>query len=88
MSPRRHLAECLFWKNFDPELGPSRLLAAFEAVVLGGLGSLRGTLAGGIIIGIAQNFGSQLDASWQILARRLVFLMALLLRPQGLYSRT
>jgi branched-chain amino acid transport system permease protein len=75
------------WTNFDPAIGPSRLLAAFEAVVLGGLGSLWGTLAGGIIIGIAQNFGSQIDASWQIPAQHLVFLVALVLRPQGLFSK-
>ncbi len=75
------------WTNFDPAIGPSRLLAAFEAVVLGGLGSLWGTLAGGIVIGIAQNFGSQIDASWQILAQHIVFLVALVLRPQGLFSR-
>jgi branched-chain amino acid transport system permease protein len=75
------------WTNFDPAIGPSRLLAAFEAVVLGGLGSLWGTLVGGVIIGIAQNFGSQLDASWQVLAQHLVFLAALILRPQGLFAR-
>ncbi len=75
------------WTNFDPAIGPSRLLAAFEAVVLGGLGSLWGTLAGGIIIGIAQDFGSQIDASWQILAQHLVFLVALVLRPQGLFAK-
>jgi len=75
------------WTNFDPAIGPSRLLAAFEAVVLGGLGSVWGTLAGGVIIGIAQNFGSQIDASWQILAQHLVFLVALVLRPQGLFSK-
>ena len=82
-------ASCMsVWTNFDPAIGPSRLLAAFEAVVLGGLGSLWGTLAGGIIIGIAQNFGSQIDASWQILAQHLVFLVALVLRPQGLFSKS
>jgi len=81
-------ASCMsVWTNFDPAIGPSRLLAAFEAVVLGGLGSLWGTLAGGVIIGIAQNFGSQIDASWQILAQHIVFLVALVLRPQGLFSR-
>ncbi len=81
-------ASCMsVWTNFDPAIGPSRLLAAFEAVVLGGLGSLWGTLAGGFIIGIAQNFGSQIDASWQILAQHIVFLVALVLRPQGLFSR-
>jgi branched-chain amino acid transport system permease protein len=44
------------WTNFDPTSGPSRLLTAFEAV-LGGLGGLRGTLAGGIILGVAQAGG-------------------------------
>ena len=73
------------WTNFDPEIGPSRLLIAFEVVVLGGLGSLWGTLVGGIIIGVAQNLGAQVDAAWQILAQHLVFLVILFLRPQGLY---
>jgi len=75
------------WTNFDPAIGPSRLLAAFEAVVLGGLGSLWGTLVGGIVIGVAQNLGSQIDASWQILAQHLVFLVALVFRPRGLLSK-
>nr|ART36361.1 C548 [uncultured bacterium] len=75
------------WTNFDPAVGPSRLLAAFEAVVLGGLGSLWGTLIGGILIGVAQNIGAQFDASWQTLAQHLVFLIALVLRPQGLLSK-
>lgn len=76
------------WTNFDPAIGPSRLLAAFEAVVLGGLGSLWGTLAGGIVIGLAQNIGGQLDASWQALAQHLVFLVVLVVRPQGLFVKT
>ena len=81
-------ATCMsVWTNFDPAIGPSRLLAAFEAVVLGGLGSLWGTLVGGILIGVAQNFGSQLDASWQVLAQHLVFLAALALRPNGLFAK-
>jgi branched-chain amino acid transport system permease protein len=75
------------WTNFDPEIGPSRLLIAFEVVVLGGLGSLWGTLVGGIIIGVAQNLGAQVDAAWQILAQHLVFLVILFLRPQGLFPR-
>ena len=53
--------------------------------MLGGFGSLWGTLVGGVILGVAQNFGAQLDASWQILAQHLVFLVALVLRPQGLF---
>ncbi|HVZ54581.1 MAG TPA: branched-chain amino acid ABC transporter permease [Pseudolabrys sp.] len=73
--------------NFDPTSGPSRLLVAFEAVVLGGLGSLWGTLAGGIIVGVAQSIGAQFDAGWQLLAGHLVFLAVFLLRPQGLFPK-
>lgn len=75
------------WTNFDPTSGPSRLIIAFEAVVLGGLGSLWGTLAGGIILGVAQTVGGQFDAAWQVLAGHLVFLAIFLLRPQGLFPR-
>lgn len=75
------------WTNFDPTSGPSRLLVAFEAVVLGGLGSLWGTLLGGIIVGVAQSLGAQIDAGWQLLAGHLVFLAVFLIRPQGLFPR-
>ena len=75
------------WTNFDPTSGPSRLLIAFEAVVLGGLGSLWGTLAGGIVLGVAQAIGGQFDAAWQVLAGHLVFLAVFVLRPQGLFPR-
>jgi branched-chain amino acid transport system permease protein len=56
-------------------------------VVLGGLGSLWGTLAGGIIIGIAQVVGAQVDAAWQLLAGHLVFLAIFMLRPEGLFPK-
>ena len=75
------------WTNFDPTSGPSRLIVAFEAVVLGGLGSLWGTLAGGIILGVAQTVGGQFDGAWQVLAGHLVFLAVFLIRPQGLFPR-
>lgn len=73
--------------NFDPTSGPSRLLVAFETVVLGGLGSLWGTLAGGILLGIAQSIGAQYDAAWQLIIGHVVFLVIFLLRPQGLFPR-
>ena len=76
------------WTNFDPTSGPSRLLIAFEAVVLGGLGSLWGTLIGGIIIGVAQIIGAQVDAAWQLLAGHLVFLAIFMLRPEGLFPKS
>ena len=73
--------------NFDPSVGPSRLLFAFEAVIMGGLGSLWGTLAGGIILGVSQNIGAKLDPGWQILAGHIAFLIILVFRPNGLFPR-
>ena len=73
--------------NFDPSIGPARLIYAFEAVIIGGLGSLWGTLAGGIIIGVAQTLGAAINPEWQILAGHLAFLVVLLLRPRGLFPR-
>jgi branched-chain amino acid transport system permease protein len=73
--------------NFDPTIGPARLLYAFEAVIIGGLGSFWGTLAGGIIIGLAQTIGGSVNPEWQILAGHLAFLVVLVLRPRGLFPR-
>lgn len=73
--------------NFDPSTGPARLLYAFEAVIIGGLGSLWGTLAGGMVIGVAQALGAALNPEWQILAGHLAFVAVLLLRPRGLFPR-
>jgi len=74
--------------NFDPSIGPARLLYAFEAVIIGGLGSLWGTLIGGIILGIAQNIGAKIDPGWQILAGHIAFLVVLVFKPNGLFPRT
>jgi branched-chain amino acid transport system permease protein len=74
--------------NFDPSIGPGRLIFAFEAVIIGGLGSLWGTLAGAVILGIAQSIGSALKPEWQILAGDITFLVILVLRPNGLFQRT
>jgi len=73
--------------NFDPTIGPARLIYAFEAVIIGGLGSLWGTLAGGVIIGVAQTIGAKIDPEWQILAGHLAFLIVLVLNPRGLFPR-
>jgi branched-chain amino acid transport system permease protein len=66
--------------------GPDRLLFAFEAVIVGGMGSLWGTLVGGIILGVAQTVGAKLSPGWGVLTGHLVFLGVLLLRPQGLFT--
>jgi branched-chain amino acid transport system permease protein len=73
---------------FDPAAGPIRLILAFEAVIIGGLGSMWGTLLGGMVLGIAQSVGAALDPTWQILAGHLAFLVILILRPSGLFPRT
>lgn len=73
--------------NFDPSIGPARLLYAFEAVIIGGLGSLWGTLAGGIVIGMAQALGASVNPEWQILSGHIAFVLVLLLRPRGLFPR-
>ena len=73
--------------NFDPSIGPARLLFAFEAVIIGGLGSLWGTLAGGVILGLAQTIGAEVSPEWQILAGHVAFLCVLVARPRGLFPR-
>jgi branched-chain amino acid transport system permease protein len=73
--------------NFDPAIGPARLIFGFEAVIMGGLGSMWGTLAGGIILGVAQAIGAQIDPGWQVLAGHLAFLVVLAVRPQGLFPK-
>jgi branched-chain amino acid transport system permease protein len=73
--------------NFDPTIGPGRLIFAFEAIIIGGLGSLWGTLAGGVILGLAQTIGASASPEWQILAGHLAFLAILAVRPRGLFPR-
>ncbi|MBL1240455.1 MAG: branched-chain amino acid ABC transporter permease [OCS116 cluster bacterium] len=73
--------------SFDPFSGPARLIYGFEAVIIGGLGSLWGTLVGGIILGIAQIFGAHISPSFQILAGHLAFFIILAVRPKGLFSK-
>jgi branched-chain amino acid transport system permease protein len=63
------------------------LLLAFAAVVIGGLGSLWGTLVGGIVLGVAQQIGAQINISYELLAGYIVFLAVLVIRPQGLTTR-
>jgi len=74
--------------QFDPSIGTDQLLLfAFEAVVIGGLGSLWGTLGGGILLGIAQEIGANIQPQDQVLAGQVLFLLILVIRPQGLTGR-
>ncbi|GKQ55142.1 branched-chain amino acid ABC transporter permease [Bradyrhizobium sp. Ce-3] len=72
---------------FSPTAGPERLLYSFEAVVLGGLGNIWGTLFGGLVIGVAQLFGAKIASGLGPFFGHLVFLVALLARPQGLFGK-
>lgn len=73
--------------TFAPGIGPARLIFAFEAVIIGGLGSLWGTLVGGVVLGVAQTVGAQISPGWGVLTGHLVFLAILATRPTGLFAR-
>lgn len=73
--------------SFDPAIGGGRLIFGFEAVIIGGLGNLWGTLAGGVILGVAQTVGAKIDPGFQILAGHIAFLIVLAIRPSGLFPR-
>ena len=66
--------------TFDPTAGPVQLIFAFEAVVIGGLGSLRGTLIGGIALGVAQTIGANINPQYAVLAGNVLFLGVLAVR--------
>jgi branched-chain amino acid transport system permease protein len=73
--------------NFDPSIGPGRLIFGFEAVIIGGLGSLWGTLVGGIVLGVTQAIGARIDPGWQLLAGHIAFLVILAVKPNGLFPK-
>jgi len=73
--------------QFAPTSGGVNLLFAFEAVVVGGIGSLWGTLVGGISLGVAQQIGAHINPQYQVLAGNLLFLLVLAIRPQGLFGK-
>jgi branched-chain amino acid transport system permease protein len=74
--------------TFAPAAGSARLIFAFEAVIMGGLGSTWGTLIGGIMLGVAQNIGAQISPGWGVLAGNLLFIAVLVFKPSGLLAKT
>lgn len=72
----------------SPSDGPLLLLFAFEAVIIGGMGSFWGTFVGALLLGITQQIGFRIDPGWGIWAGHVVFLAVLLVRPQGLFPKT
>lgn len=73
--------------TFDPLSGPARLIFAFEAVIIGGLGNIWGTLLGGMVLGLAQAVGGRIDPQFQIMAGHLVFLAILIVKPTGFFPK-
>ena len=73
--------------SFDPSIGPGRLIFGFEAVIIGGLGNLWGTLIGGVLLGVSQSIGAQINPGWQLLAGHIMFLIVLAARPKGFFPR-
>jgi branched-chain amino acid transport system permease protein len=71
-----------------PADGPLLLLFAFEAVIIGGMGSFWGTFAGALLLGLTQQIGFRIDPGWGLWAGHVVFLSVLVLRPQGLFPKT
>jgi branched-chain amino acid transport system permease protein len=72
----------------SPSDGPLLLLFAFEAVIIGGMGSFWGTFVGAMVLGLTQQIGFRIDPGWGIWAGHLMFLAVLVVRPQGLFPRT
>lgn len=71
-----------------PADGPMLLLFAFEAVIIGGMGSFWGTLVAAMLLGVTQQIGFRLDPGWGIWAGHVMFLLVLVLRPAGLFPKT
>lgn len=72
----------------SPSDGPMLLLFAFEAVIIGGMGSFWGTLAGAMLLGVAQQVGFRWDPGWGLWCGHMIFLLILIVRPQGLFPKT
>lgn len=74
--------------TISPSDGALLLLFAFEAVIIGGMGSFWGTLVGALLLGVTQQIGFRLDPGWGIWFGHLMFLLVLVVRPQGLFPKT
>jgi neutral amino acid transport system permease protein len=85
--------EGLIQSSFDANMGVILLLPVFAAVVLGGIGSAYGALAGGLVLGLAQEFstwsklGGGLSPTWKPVVAFVLLVLVLLVRPQGLLGR-
>src|SRR5260370_38431713 len=74
--------------NFDPSIGPTRLIFAFEAIIIGGLWGLLGTLVGGVVLWVAQTPGGEINPGYRILAGHIWFLPIFTFLPPGFFPTT
>ncbi|ADV14434.1 MULTISPECIES: branched-chain amino acid ABC transporter permease [Mesorhizobium] len=70
-----------------PADGPAQLIYAFEAVIIGGMGTVWGAFVGSMVLGISQAIGFRIDPGFGVLAGHIVFLVVLATRPQGLFGK-
>jgi branched-chain amino acid transport system permease protein len=73
--------------TISPADGPFQLVYAFEAVIIGGMGSIWGAFLGAMVLGVSQSIGFRINPGFGVLAGHLVFLGVLALRPQGLLGK-
>lgn len=71
-----------------PSDGPAQLIYAFEAVIIGGMGSIWGAFLGSMVLGVSQAIGFRINPGFGILAGHMVFLAVLAFRPQGIFGRS
>jgi len=74
--------------TLTPNLGFFLLLSLFAAVILGGIGNAYGALAGGMLLGLAQEWSTLvIDARWKVAVGFGILILVLIVRPQGLFGR-
>ena len=73
--------------SFSPMTGGDQLLFAFETVIIGGMGSIWGTMLGGMALGISQIIGFKIHAGWGAFAGHLIFFAFLFVKPSGLLAK-
>ena len=79
------LAMAIFSLQVYPDMGSTYLLFAFIVVIIGGLGSVKGSLAGAVIVGLSYNYVAYLLPWAAAGANVMIMIVILLVRPTGLY---
>ena len=75
-------------QNLEPTMGLAAIIAGFTAAVVGGLGNVRGAVAGAFLLGLVENIGIWfLPSGYKAAIAFVVLVVFLLFRPQGLFGR-